>query len=161
MATKKNFVLTVEPEIDFELIAITATTNDYKICMALDKSFDCPFHLTESIEKKGFSFQVFSFSCETRQTEICLINNKSAGNILVTDLRQADFIIRLNGDWAKHQKENLDELLKKTNGVNAVMKPIASDLKEIEWLTFELPDQEYLYHKQYVERRKQQPLQDL
>ena len=91
-----------------------------------------------------------------RQTEICLINNKSEGNILVNDFRQADFILRLKGDWALQQKENLISFLKNINGVNAVMKPDADTLKDAEWLTFELPDKEYFYHKQYVEGRKQQ-----
>ena len=160
MATKKNLTLTIEPEIDFELIAISATTADYKICMALDEKFDLPFQLSETIEKKTQNvvakFSVFSLVCDVRQTEICLINNKSEGNILVNDFRQADFILRLKGDWALQQKENLISFLKIINGVNAVMKPDADSLKDVEWLTFELPDKEYFYHKQYVEGRKQQ-----
>ncbi len=160
MATKKNLTLTIEPEIDFELIAISATTADYKICMALDEKFDLPFQFSETIEKKTQNvvakFSVFSLVCDVRQTEICLINNKSEGNILVNDFRQADFILRLKGDWALQQKENLISFLKIINGVNAVMKPDAGTLKDVEWLTFELPDKEYFYHKQYVEGRKQQ-----
>ena len=160
MATKKNLVLNIEPEIDFELIAISATAEDYKVCMALDEKFDLPFQLAEAIEKKtqnlAAKFSIFSLVCDVRQTEICFINNKSEGNILVNDLRQADFILRLKGDWALQQKENLISFLKTINGVNAVMKPDVDTLKDAEWLTFELPDKEYFYHKQYVEGRKQQ-----
>lgn len=166
MATKKNLVLNIEPEIDFELIGIAATTNDYNICIALDELFDLPFQLNFSFDKKvrgqTAKFRVFTMQCTVREATICLIRNKSDGIFLLPELRFLDFIIRLQGEWAIEKRDEIITALKKINDVNVVMKPIPDDLKDIEWLTFEFPDKDYLIHKEYeLEKRKQHSDKDI
>jgi hypothetical protein len=161
MATKKLPPLIFESEIDFDVIAISATEADYKLCLALGEQFDLSFSLADAIEKKindvVIEFPVFSFSCDVRVSEICLINNKSSGNFLIREFRQADYFIRLKGDWALHQKDAMMQFLKQHNHVQALIEANLKAMKEIDWLSFELPDHEYLIRKDYeTERRKHQ-----
>ncbi len=163
MATKKLAPLVFESEIDFDVIAISATEADYKLCLALGEQFDLSFSLANAIEKKVndavIEFSVFSFSCDVRVSEICLINNKSEGNFLLKELRQADYFIRLKGDWALHQKDAMMQFLKQHENVQALMLPDLQAIKEIDWLSFELPDHDYLIRKNYeLERREQRTL---
>ena len=163
MATKKPPTLIFESEIDFDVLAISATEADYKLCLTLGEQFDLSFSLADAIEKKVndamVEFPVFSFSCDVRVSEICLINNRSGGNFLIKELRQADYFIRLKGDWALHQKEAMMQFLKQHENVQAFIQTDLQTIKEIEWLNFELPDNDYLNRKNYeLERRKQRTL---
>ena len=162
MTTKKFAPLVFESEIDFDVIAISATEADYKLCLTLGEQFDLSFSLADAIEKQVndvvIAFPVFSFSCDVRVSEICLINNKSEGNFLIKELRQADYFIRLKGDWALHQKDAMLQFLKQHENVQALIEADLQTIKEIDWLSFELPDHDYLIRKKYELERKKQPL---
>jgi hypothetical protein len=153
---KKKEILIFEPEIDFDLIAITATTDDYKISIEMNRNFDLQLALNQqaNLKRDNVSYSVFSYQCDIRNAEICIIANKTEGKLLLTELRQVDFLIRLKGTWAILQTEKIIAIIKQLPHVQAAIKVDVNVLKDAELLTFELPDVDYQAYKAFEKKLK-------
>ena len=157
MATKKN-ILEIEPDYDFGLIAITATVAEYVLCIYLDKQFNLSLVKQDSLfvkkNKQEIEFLLFALNCDVRQSEFCLVNNKSEGNYFLSEMRQTDYLLRYRGDWAFDNQQKIVDFLKTIEGVQVATKVEIESIKQKEMLTFELPDLEHKWQKEYEEKRK-------
>ncbi|MEN9521648.1 MAG: hypothetical protein RL065_25 [Bacteroidota bacterium] len=156
MASKKN-ILEIEPDYDFGLIAITATVAEYILCIYLDKQFNLLLVKQDSIfvkkNKQEIEFLLFALNCDVRQSEFCLINNKSEGNYFLSEMRQTDYLLRFRGEWANDNHQKIIDFLKTIDGVQVVVKVDVETIKQKEMLTFELPDLEYKLLMAYRTKR--------
>ncbi|MEY2829958.1 MAG: hypothetical protein RIQ33_1816 [Bacteroidota bacterium] len=138
----KPIILQLEPDYDFQILAITATVPDYLICIELDHQFDVQLvqqqPLKLIVNKQAVLFSWFALSCDVRESEICLLNNKTEGNYFLKEIKYADYFLRINGIWAFENKTNIADCLKKIEGVQAVNQLDVLSIKQKELLTFEM-----------------------
>jgi hypothetical protein len=158
LATKKN-IIEIEPDYDFGLIAITAIVAEYIICIYLDTHFNLSLVKQESLflkkNKQQIEFLLFALNCDIRQSEFCLVNNKSEGNYFLNEMRQTDYLLRFRGDWAFDNQHKIIDFIKTIEGVQVATKVNIESIKQKEMLTFELPDLEHKGQKEYEAKRKQ------
>jgi hypothetical protein len=154
----KPIILQLEPDYDFQILAITATVPDYLICIELDHQFDVqlvqqqPLKLTAN--KQLILFSLFALSCDVRESEICLLNNKTEGNYFLKEIKYADYFLRINGSWAFENKTNIADCIKKIEGVQAVNELDVLGIKQKELLTFEMIHPENTERKEYETARR-------
>ncbi|MFM2224673.1 MAG: hypothetical protein RJA07_875 [Bacteroidota bacterium] len=160
MATKIPTIF-FEPEYNFGIIAITATTPDFAICIELDKLFNLPFIKQEALSitmnKEVVEFVWFAIHCDVREIEICLLNNKSDGNFFLKEMRQVDYLLRFSSsDWSNDNLQQIIDNIKIIDGVQAVAKVDVAAIKQKEMLTFEMEDIEYKTKRDFEKKRKLQ-----
>jgi hypothetical protein len=163
VATKIPTII-FEPEYNFGIIAITATSPDFAICIELDKHFNLALVKQESLSvmmnAEAVEFVWFAINCDVREMEICLLNNKSDGNYFLKEMRQTDYILRFSGDWANDNLQKIIDCIKNVDGVQAVAKADVEAIKQKEMLTFEMEDIEYKTKRDFEKGRKLQANKD-
>jgi hypothetical protein len=154
----KSIILQLEPDYDFQILAITATVPDYLICIELDKYFDVQLTQQQPLKlvmnKQAILFSLFALSCHVRESELCLLNNKTEGNYFLKEIKYADYFLRINGSWAFENKLLIAECIKKLDGVQSVNELDVASIKQKELLTFELNNIENVERKEYEAVKK-------
>lgn len=124
MGKPKRHVLSLESEIDFEMIGICSHHSDYRLAWGINRILE--IDLTKSEEpfviygKKGtlqssHSFHVFYD--EIDQMAWYLIKNKAEGKFLIPEKNQIDYFLILR----ENQLYEVDELIEKIRKSNSVM----------------------------------------
>mgnify|MGYP003577028848 CR=1 FL=1 len=105
-------------DLDFVLIAITASLKDYMLCHKINTSLDFNFEKIEdhevyfNINDEPLAFSKYYFFVEQGEIEYYLLNNRNAEGFLIPEMNKVDFFLII------HQyidKEDLNYLL---NGLN-------------------------------------------
>ena len=105
-------------DLDFVLIAITASLKDYVLCHKINTNLDFNFEKVEdhevyfNIDEEPLAFSKYYFFVEQGEIEYYLVNNRNAEGFLIPEMNKVDFFMII------HQyidKEDLNYLL---NGLN-------------------------------------------
>ncbi len=143
MGKPKRHVLSLDAEIDFELIGICSHHSDYRLAWGINRILD--INLTKSEEpfsiygKKGgiqSSHSYHVFQDELDHMDWYLIKNKSEGKFLIPEKNQIDYFLILR----ENQIYDLDEVIEKIRQSNSVMAAYIfepSSLPSAELIQFE------------------------
>ncbi|TCD02954.1 IPExxxVDY family protein [Pedobacter psychroterrae] len=105
-------------DLDFVLIAITASLKDYVLCHKINTSLNFNFEKLEdhevyfNVDEEPLAFSKYYFFVEQGEIEYYLVNNRNAEGFLIPEMNKVDFFMIV------HQyidKEDLNYLL---NGLN-------------------------------------------
>lgn len=105
-------------DLDFVLIAITASLKDYVLCHKINTSLNFNFEKLEdhevyfNVDDEPLAFSKYYFFVEQGEIEYYLVNNRNAEGFLIPEMNKVDFFMII------HQyidKEDLNYLL---NGLN-------------------------------------------
>jgi hypothetical protein len=134
-----KFVLDVEFDYDFDLIALVAPIPDYQLCLEMNKTIELELERVDSIEvsakeKKPILYSVFEYYCEDTHATYALIQNKRKEGLLVPEQKQADFFLMIRDNF-----DLLDETvdsLKRLPSVRLAVSILPESLKSKENLIY-------------------------
>lgn len=105
-------------DLDFVLIAITASLKDYILCHKINKVLEFDFEKTDdhevyyNVDEDPLSFSRFYYFVEQGEIEYYLVNNRNPEGFLIPEMNKVDFFIII------HQyidKEDLNFILTRLN----------------------------------------------
>ncbi|MCW5908195.1 MAG: IPExxxVDY family protein [Chitinophagales bacterium] len=100
MAEKK---IKNELDTDYAVIGIATPAKEYKLCYHLNRLLVCDFNkvrdlIFESTDRtRSSQFSVFKGISENGQTEYWVYANKNAGEVLLPEAGNFDFLLRVSG----------------------------------------------------------------
>lgn len=86
-------------DLDFVLIAITASLKDYVLCHKINTSLNFGFEKVDdhevyfNIDEEPLGFSKYYFFVEQGETEYYLINNRNAVGFLIPEMNKVDFFM--------------------------------------------------------------------
>ncbi|MCB9426470.1 MAG: IPExxxVDY family protein [Flavobacteriales bacterium] len=136
---------------DFELIAIHSKMEDYRLAFFLNKKLFIRLQKSEEsavqyVKNEAFLFSRFEFEDEKNQSVWTLVENKKTkqsigvfGNLfmdfesvkhsyLVPELKKADYLLKVEGDF---NEQELEALVSKTKEINDIQMAYAVQTKQI------------------------------
>ncbi len=125
----------IDIEYDFSIWGINSGMEDYRLCLHLNQFLNWNFKRISDLEFyspqiKGFKhFNVYKFKNEALFYTLEIIQNKNAGNILIPELKNFDFLFLLHGEEDYFEREAFSELLTKTPGVQSAIQIEVNSLK--------------------------------
>ena len=128
-------VLICEPEYDFEVISLVSSVKDYRLCWLLNRHLKFDFSRVDDLmlpaqkKKKGGTFSNYFFYDEMNKLNYFLLANKDGGVFLLPELKQVDYIIKLEGFMADEKKKELLEELKLVPYLETVFGNSLDELK--------------------------------
>lgn len=120
--SKKNRVikLTVEPDFNFTLIAISTSLNDYNLSWALNENLNISLKRDEDIELISGEEKTFSLyrCCKGEQAlSYSLVCNKSDSGILVKEMSNIDFFLKIEGSFFEGEADQIIDSIKNTKNI--------------------------------------------
>lgn len=136
---------------DFELIAIHSKMEDYRLAFFLNKKLFIRLQKSEEsavqyVKNEAFLFSRFEFEDEKNQSVWTLVENKKTkqsigvfGNLfmdfesvkhsyLVPELKKADYLLKVEGDF---NEQELEALVRKAKEINDIQMAYAVQTKQI------------------------------
>jgi len=117
-------VLSLETEVDFELIGICSHHSDYRLAWGLNQELKLQLAKSDELfavtSKKGQVVSEHSYYLwydEENQVEFYLIKNKNEGKFLIPEKSQVDYFLFLR----ENQVLELEDLLEDVKKINSVM----------------------------------------
>ena len=109
--------LVVDFEYDFALIGISCHGRDYQMCWAINQQLQLKLSREgEDIEKKikgnMCNFSSYLFFDDEYESTFRLVANKAEGGFLVSEFKQCDFFIIIEGAQADNVENYCEELNK-------------------------------------------------
>ena len=110
-------------DLDFVLIAITASLKDYILCHKINNSLEFDFEKTDdhevyyNIDEDPLAFSRFYYFVEQGEIEYYLVNNRNPQGFLIPEMNKVDFFIII------HQyidKEDLNFILTRLNKLSDI-----------------------------------------
>jgi hypothetical protein len=141
MAKKAKYTLSLEPELDFELIGISCHQTDYRVCWALNVQLG--IQMTKAKEpfmvsgKKGVVSSIHSlYEWEDEQnfSSYHLIKNKDKNKFLIPEQSQLDYFFVIKGGM--NEIDDLVTQIKEISGILTAVSIDPFDLKSSEHLIF-------------------------
>ncbi|MGB4774675.1 MAG: IPExxxVDY family protein [Daejeonella sp.] len=92
-------ILKYEPDLNFVLVAITATLKDYKLCFKINKQLGTNFNRINELElvfntdESLFYFSRYYYKNIQTETEYYILSNKGTEGFLVPEMKEADFFL--------------------------------------------------------------------
>lgn len=105
-------------DLDFVLIAITASLKDYVLCHKINTRLNFNFEKMDdhevyfNIDEAPLSFSKYYFFVEQGEIEYYLINNRNAEGFLIPEMNKVDFFMVI------HQYIDKEDLSYILNGLN-------------------------------------------
>ena len=140
VAVSKN-TLTILPEADYCLFAIASSVRDYRLCWHLNKALRINMAREDDIDmlykQKGrqAQFSCFIFDDFDNQLVYALLQNRSAGRHLLPELKQFDFLLKIEGLLLYNEEANTQQQLKSIPVIQMALKQPADTLKNPQNLT--------------------------
>lgn len=134
MSKKKKYTLTIDHEIDFEMIGVCSHHSDYRLAWSINEKIG--LHLSKCDEdyvvtdKKGevvSSHSMYEFVDEENRLTYYLIKNKAQGKFLIHEKPAIDFFLFLHDNIAI----DLDKLIIDLKTVPSVLGVYEFDPLEI------------------------------
>ena len=129
---KKQFI---DVSFDFSIWAINSNMEDYRLCLHLNKYLHWQLKRVHDIEfyspkiKEFKHFNAYKHKNEIDFYSIELVQNKNAGNILIPELKNMDFLFLLHGEDDYFDKNEFTQLLSKIPAVQSCMAIDVNSLK--------------------------------
>jgi len=139
----KREVLDVEFDFNFKLFALSTTLRDYQLCYQINKNFLYNLRRVNDIEVNQPKKQVasvhshFSFCIEELQREIHLITNHSNGSYFLSELKIADYLLKLMGEVSEEEETEILNRLRKIQSVNLVKEIPVDSIRQKNNLIFD------------------------
>lgn len=128
-------VLKVDADLDFELIAITTTLRDYRVCYLINKYLQFDFRkiddLKVDIYKNSAELVFFSrYHChwETTETDFYFITNRGSDGLLIPEMREADYFMMIKNYI---DEKELDDIVYRLNQLPEIVTAIKINPKKI------------------------------
>ena len=105
-------------DLDFVLIAITASLKDYTLCHKINKNLEFDFEKIEdhevyyNIDEAPLAFSRYHFFVEEGEMDYYLVSNRNSEGFLIPEMNKVDFFIIIQQFIAK---EDLDFILGRLN----------------------------------------------
>ncbi|TAL61693.1 MAG: IPExxxVDY family protein [Bacteroidetes bacterium] len=131
MARKK---LLIENDYNFFLFGISCPEKSFRLCFALNNQLKAMFaknrdmELIEKNQTIAVRFPVFAYRDEEMFTDYRVIVNKVENKILVSEFKQADYLLMVQGGMPYSEKASI---LKKIKEVTFVQTAFEIDPKKI------------------------------
>ena len=135
--------LKLEVDLDFVLIAVTASLKDYRACYLINKHLNFNFVRVDDLtvdnlngsNNRGY-FSLFSCYWEASETDFYFIANKGTEGYLVPEMRKADFFLLIKNYIDETDLENLTSSLNRIPEIVAAVKIDPKKIKSRENLLF-------------------------
>jgi hypothetical protein len=134
MAKKKKYTLTIDYEIDFDLIGICSHHNDYRLAWNINEKIglnlakcDEDYVLTDKKGEAVSNHSMYSFEDEENRLTYYLIKNKHQGKFLIPEKPSIDYFLFLHDNIAIE----LDELMNDLKSVPSILGVYEFDPIEI------------------------------
>ncbi|RZK39354.1 MAG: IPExxxVDY family protein [Pedobacter sp.] len=105
-------------DLDFALIAITASLKDYMLCHKVNKSLEFEFEKIDdhevyyNIDEAPLAFSRYHFFVEEGEVDYYLVSNRNSEGFLIPEMNKVDFFIIIQQFISK---EDLDFILTRIN----------------------------------------------
>jgi len=105
-------------DLDFVLIAVTASLKDYVLCHKINTNLNFNFEKVEdhevyfNIDEEPLAFSKYYFFVEQGEIEYYLVNNRNAEGFLIPEMNKVDFFMII------HQYIDNEDLNYLLNGLN-------------------------------------------
>lgn len=105
-------------DLDFVLIAITASLKDYTLCHKINKNLEFDFEKIDdhevyyNIDEAPLAFSRYHFFVEEGEIDYYLVSNRNSEGFLIPEMNKVDFFIIIQQFIAK---EDLDFILSRLN----------------------------------------------
>lgn len=135
-------ILNVEYDFDFWLVGISSHLRDYRIGWSLNKTLGIELKKEKDYEitlKKPDDSQFFShysYVCEETQRNYHLFANKCPTGFLLPEVKHADYLLMLDGNFNDYNIEELCKLVRQTEHINTVFNIDVETLKSKKNLIF-------------------------
>jgi hypothetical protein len=135
-------VLNIEYDFNFWLVGISSHLRDYRISWALNKELNVDLKKEPDYEigqKKPMDSQFFShyaYNCEETQRNYHLFANKCPSGFLLPEVKHADYLLMLDGNFNEQYIEQLCKLVRKIDHINTVFEIDVETLKSKKNLIF-------------------------
>ena len=122
---------------DYHMLSLVSHLKDYSLCFHVNKSLNTDFEkyedfiLEASDNEDVFGFSWYYFHDESINTSFYLIGNKSNGHRLLPSQKQIDFFLLVKEAIDEESIKEIAIKLRKTTGINAVIKTDISKIKNI------------------------------
>ena len=134
MAKKKKYTLTIDYEIDFDLIGICSHHSDYRLAWNINEKIglnlakcDEDYVLTNKKGEAVSNHSMYSFEDEENRLTYYLIKNKHQGKFLIPEKPSIDYFFFLHDNIAIE----LDELMNDLKSVPSILGVYEFDPVEI------------------------------
>jgi hypothetical protein len=135
-------VLNIDFDFDFWLIGISSHLRDYRIAWSLNKSLNLELKKEKEYEiehkkqeEKQF-FSHYSYQCEETQKNYHLFANKCPNGLLLPEIKQADYLLMLDGNFNEQNIEELCKSIRDIDQINTVFNIDVQTLKSKKNLIF-------------------------
>jgi len=127
-------VLKFEIDLDFELIAITSSLKDYRLCFLINRALNFDFAKTDDLQldllpgpgKAFFSF--YKYNQGDNGAEFFLISNKGTEGYLIPEMNKTDYLLMIKNYIDENE---LEELVTGLNRVPEIVAAVKVDPKKI------------------------------
>ena len=136
-------VVKLVPEFEGLLSGIVTQMKDYQFCWHLNQVFGFDLQRMNDVEiifrkkNKSAVFSLYRYEDEMNKWLVHVVANKSNAEYFLPEIRQADFILKIEGELAGDQKKEIQEAIRKMTGVQLVISVDFHKLKSAENLVFE------------------------
>lgn len=127
MKTVKKKLL-IRNDYEFFLLGISCGEKPYRLCWALNNLLKASFSRAKEIEvhdkaSEGISrFPVFFFRNEEMFTEYRVIINKAANKCLVSEFKQADYLLMVQGEILYPEQNTILKKLKEISFIQTAFE---------------------------------------
>jgi len=129
-----RYQLEVEYDYDFILIGISCHAKDYRMCWGLNSALSLDLqNQTEDIEivhknpNRSSFHSVYVYYNEENHTEYNLVLNKSNGNWLIPEQRQADYFLLVRNNF----EDDINELITSVRKIDFVLTAFEVDVSSL------------------------------
>jgi hypothetical protein len=135
----KKLMLEWKWEVDFKLAGISSALKEYQLAWQINNLFNWELMKGDDLTglKKSDKFAVYFYDDEMDKRKIHLISNLNKGKYFLTDLKQADFLLRIEGSPSKKEWNDWLKELKKIDGVQTVFSIDVNKIKNADMLILE------------------------
>lgn len=127
MPVKKNKIA-FDADLVCVIIGIVTPLKDYRICWFINQCFLLDLIKTEPVvienisEFKQSSFSRFKYEEELTKSVFYVLENKSGGDYLISETRQADYLFIIKGTYYQQHIDKIISKLKEIEEVQAVVQ---------------------------------------
>ncbi|MFN7012779.1 MAG: IPExxxVDY family protein [Bacteroidia bacterium] len=135
-------VLNIEYDFDFWLVGISSYLRDYRISWSLNKTLDIElkkendYEITHKKPDNSQFFSHYSYICEQTKRIYHLFANKCPTGLLLPEVKHADYLLMLEGNFNDQNIEELCKLVRETENINTVFNIDVETLKSKKNLIF-------------------------
>lgn len=121
-------------EENYCLLGISSDVPDYKLCWLINDKFRMSFLKTDNLNvyhkklNEDQEFSLFQYDDENAMLVYRIIGNRSDGGNFMSELKNIDFLLHIQGDLIQ---EDISKLVQQLNSLNAVRMCVSVDLGKL------------------------------